>query len=97
MPSSRSAARTWCSAGAEVLNACFFAPGLELPKERRRAICGERQETRRLARSFSTLRVLLALASTPARPGSCESCELTLHGSTVGIERPRLTQRCRLD
>jgi hypothetical protein len=52
---------------------CFFARGLELPNPRRRVIREERDETRRLARSFRTIRARLALASPLARPGSCES------------------------
>ena len=67
---------------------CFFARGLELPNPRRRVIREERDETRRLARSFRTIRARLALASPLARPGSCESDRFRR------LPQPR---RCRLN
>ena len=69
---------------------CFFARGLELPNPRRRVIREERDETRRLAQSFRTIRARLALASPLARPGSCESDKFQkfrrLHSRAAGMD-----------
>ena len=51
----------------------FFARGLEVPNPRRRVIREERDETRRLARSFRTIRARLAARVTAERLGGGSS------------------------